>query len=240
MQKQFVNKAKTVAEARRHYRVAIAALLTGVAFLGPIANGATQVRTGTPTFETLFSAKGEPVSLYYKVTFAGREGAHTLQVWRDGQSRLRRRTDDAVDTYVVRDASDQHGYQMTVVDYKKRITTQIDRDNLIRLGHFSDWFDLAHGLRHPVGQYRLVETEAPPGIPAPVEGCQWYDLQQGNDGHRICWSGRDHLPLVIWSQQKGVIWRVTEVDRRKIAADTFELHDAGFVRNDANADINND
>ncbi|SPK77245.1 protein of unknown function (plasmid) [Cupriavidus taiwanensis] len=38
---------------------------------------------------------------------------------------------------------------MTVVDYSKRVTTRINRINLVRLGHISDWFDLAHGLRHP-------------------------------------------------------------------------------------------
>jgi hypothetical protein len=243
MQKPFVNKQDSVAGLRRYRRAGCAIFVAVAALLGTVATaagGATPVRTGTPTFETAFSAKGEPASLYYKVTFAGREGPHTLQVWRDGQSRLRRRTDDAVDAYVVRDTSDPHEYQMTVVDYQKRITTRIDRDNLIRLGHFSDWFDLAHGLRHPVGQYRLIESAAPAGAAAPVAACRWYELQQGDDGHRICWSDRDRLPLVIWSQQKGVVWRVTEVERRQIATNTFDLHDTGFVRNDANADIDND
>jgi hypothetical protein len=49
------------------------------------------------------------------------------------------------------------------------------------------------------------------------------------------------LPLVIWSEFKGAaVWRVTAVQRKPIADDIFQLHDTGFVRNDADEDIDND
>lgn len=154
---------------------------------------------------------------------------------------LRRKTDEVLDTYVVRNSADPLEYQMTVVDYRKRITTRIDRNNLIRLGHFSDWFDLAHGLRHPVGEYRLAPTSAPAGAPIPASACRWYVLSQGNTLNRICWSAREHLPMVIWSDAKAsAVWRVTQVEHRPIGDDVFVLHDTGFVRNDANADIEGD
>ncbi|SPB18033.1 hypothetical protein NOV72_05232 [Caballeronia novacaledonica] len=192
------------------------------------------------SFESVFSVKGEPASLYYKVRFVANDGPHTMQIWRDGQTRLRRRTDDALDTYVIRDAADPGEFQMIVVDYGKRITTRIDRNNLVRLGRFIDWFDLAHGLRHPVGEYRIADASAPPKLDAPVTQCRWYEIRQGDAAHRVCWSQSERLPIVIWSASRGEVWRVTAVDRRSIAPDTFRLNDAGFVRNDANADIDSD
>jgi hypothetical protein len=240
MPKPFVSNAWPRLTLRRRACLGTLAFAAWAAPLGTIAGYANAASLGVPTFEDAFAVNSEPAAIYYKVSFAGRDGNHTLQVWRDGQSKLRRRTDDAIDTYVLRAASDPGEYQMVVVDYKKRITTRISRNNLIRLGHFSDWFDLAHGLRHPVGPYKLSVSQAPAGAPAPVEKCRWYDLRQGEAIDSICWSDRDRLPLVIWSREKGALWRVAEVVRGPLPGDTFALHDAGFVRNDANDDINND
>ena len=204
------------------------------------ASAAAAERPGA-TFESVFQSGDEPAALFYRAEFTGSDGAHALQVWRDRQVRLRRKTDDALDTYVVRDSADPLEYQMTVVDYRKRITTRIDRNNLIRLGHFSDWFDLAHGLRHPIGAYRLAPTSAPAGAPTPAATCRWYALSQGKSTHRICWSTREHLPMVIWSDAiASAVWRVTQVEHRSMGDEVFVPHDTGFVRNDANADIERD
>ncbi|MCL2724076.1 MAG: hypothetical protein FWD69_06520 [Polyangiaceae bacterium] len=214
-------------------------MATGAALLAaaPVAAASGKI----PTFESIFQAGSEPVSLSYRATFEAQDGPHTLQVWRDGQSRLRRKTDEAVDAYVIRNTADPVEYQMTVVDYRKRITTRIDRNNLIRLGHFSDWFDLAHGLRHPAGTYRLAPTTAPAGAPKPISACRWYALTQGNDIHRICWSTREHLPMVIWSDRtSSAVWHVAAVEHGPIDNDVFLLHDAGFAHTDANADIDRD
>jgi hypothetical protein len=227
MRKPFVNKAR--------------ALAAGTALLCAAAAPAAVADQPALTFESVFQSGGEPSGLYYRATFEGRDGAHTLQVWRDGQTRLRRKTDEAVDTYVLRSVADPLEYQMTVVDYGKRITTRIDRNNLIHLGHFSGWFDLAHGLRHPAGAYHLALAAAPAKVPAPAAACRWYALTQGADTHHICWSADEHLPLVIWSNRTAsAVWRVTHVERRPIGDDVFVIHDSGFVRNDANDDINND
>jgi len=228
MPKPFANKTRALAAASAALGCTVAA---------PVAVA------GQPalTFESAFQVSGEPPALYYRATFEGRDGPHTLQVWRDGQTRLRRKTDEAVDMVVTRDASDPLAYQMTVVDYRKRITTRIDRNTLIHLGHFSDWFDLAHGLRHPAGAYRLALSAAPDQAPKPISACRWYALTQGDETYRICWSERERLPLVIWSDRAAsALWRVTTVERQPIGDDAFLLHDAGFVRNDANADIDND
>lgn len=76
-------------------------------------------------------------------------------------------------------------------------------------------------------------------------GWSWDDGNFGGSGleplNRICWSAREHLPMVIWSDAKAsAVWRVTQVEHRPIGDDVFVLHDTGFVRNDANADIEGD
>lgn len=213
----------------------------GAALLCSVLAPAAAAGRPAGTFESVFQSGDEPAALFYRAEFTGSDGVHVLQVWRDRQVRLRRKTDEVLDTYVVRNSADPLEYQMTVVDYRKRITTRIDRNNLIRLGHFSDWFDLAHGLRHPVGTYRIAQASAPAGAPTPASTCRWYALSQGTSTHRICWRTREHLPMVIWSDAAASgVWRVTQVEHRSIGDEVFVPHDTGFVRNDANADIEGD
>ena len=127
-----------------------------------------------------------------------------------------------------------------MVDMKKRIHTRIDRTNLYRIGSFTDWFDLAHGLKHPVGAYRLTKARAAEGAPKSIEPCQWYDIAREGRTTHICWSEQSRIPLLIQGQDGRASWRVTEVDRKPIPAAVFEIHDEGFVRRAANADIEKD
>lgn len=227
MQKPFVNKwVKS---------------LSGTAILCAIAQGAVAGKTSLQ-FDKIFKAANEPASISYRANFTAPDGAiHSLQVWRDGQLHLRRKTDDTIDTYVIRHQTDLSKYQMIIVDYKQHITTKINRDNLIHLGAFNDWFDMAHGLRHPKSGYQLISTDSPKEAPKPISDCQWYALSQQADTHRICWSQKEHLPLIIWSDHHAkAVWQISEVSHQRIGKDIFILHDNGFVRNDANADITGD
>ena len=106
------------------------------------------------TFEQVFSDKGEPSTLHYQAVFTSRDGQHHLEVWRDGDRRVKRRTDEAIETYVFRKPADPD-FRLSILDMKRHIHTQIDRTNLYRIGNFTDWFDLAHGLKHPKGTYRV-------------------------------------------------------------------------------------
>ncbi len=191
------------------------------------------------TFEQAFSAKGEPRTLHYQAAFSAKGAEHHLEVWRDGDQRLKRSTDQAIETYVVRKSGDPE-FHMSILDMKKRIHTRIDRANLYRIGNFTDWFDLAHGLKHPTGEYHVVKAQAPAGAPKTFQDCQWYDLTQGQRTTHVCWSTQSHLPLVIQAQDGKVAWKVSDMDSKPIPNKTFEIHDAGFVRNDANQDIEND
>jgi len=205
-----------------------------------VAAAVTQAAQATePTFEEAFNAKGEPRILHFQAKYFSKGSEHQLEVWRDGDGRLKRSTDKVVETYVFRQPGSNE-FQMSILDKKKKIHTRVGRTNLYRIGNFTDWFDLAHGLKHPVGAYRIVKTQAPDGAPKAVEGCQWYDLTQNNRTTHICWSDRNRLPVVIQAEKGEVVWKLTSVDMKPIPAKTFEIHDEGFVRNDANEDIEGD
>ena len=192
-----------------------------------------------PTFEDAFNTKGEPRLLHYQAVYRSNGTEHSLEVWRDGDRRLKRRTDKNIETYLFR-APGSAEFQMSVLDPKKKIRTRIGRTNLYRIGSQIDWFDMAHGLKHPVGPYTVAKAQTPAGAPKTVESCQWYDLTQGNRTTHICWSVRDRLPVLIQTRQGEVIWRLTETDMKSIPEKTFKIHDEGFVLNDANEDIAGD
>lgn len=195
------------------------------------------------TFEQAFDARGEPRSLHYRATYQARGAAHELEVWRDGQRRLKRETDRAVITFVTRKA-DSPEFQLTVLDLHRRMLTQIDRTNLYRVGDFTDWFDLSHGLRRPKGAYRLTAGAAPTQAPRALRACRWFDLAQTFAGRdrvtHVCWDGADRLPVLILSSRGETLWRVTTADRKPIPSRTFRIDARGYVRNNANEDIQND
>lgn len=202
------------------------------------AAAARAAQAKEPTFEEVFSTRGEPRTLHYQALFSVQGSEHRLEVWRDGD-KLKRSTDKVIDTYVFR----QHGsaeYQMSVLDRKKKIHTRIGRTNLYRIGNLTDWFDLAHGLKHPVGAYKVAKAQAPDGAPKDATGCQWYDLTQNDRTTHICWGMKDRLPMVIQAKNGEVVWKLTSVDTKPIPAKTFEIHDEGYIRNDANEDIEGD
>jgi hypothetical protein len=190
------------------------------------------------TFEHAFDTRGEPPSLHFHATFRSGGADHQLEVWRDRDRQVKRRTDDLVETYAFHRSGEEE-FRLSILDMRKRIHTQVDRTNLYRLGNFTDWFDLTHALRHPRGPYVLVPASAPVEASHPVGPCRWYDLSEGTRVTHICWSSRDRIPLLI-TGAGGLAWRVDRVDRSPIPAGTFEVHDQGFVRNDANEDIEGD
>jgi hypothetical protein len=190
------------------------------------------------TFEEVFDTKDEPGTLHYHVIFSAKGSEHQLEVWRDGGN-LKRSTDEAIETYVFRQPGSSE-FRMSILDKKKKIHARVSRTNLYRIGNVTDWFDLAHGLKHPVGSYTIAKTMAPDGASKADKSCQWYDVTQNNHTTHICWNVRDCLPVVIQAESGEVVWKLTSVDTKPISAKTFEIHDEGYIRNDANEDIGGD
>lgn len=193
----------------------------------------------TLRFDQVFAERGEPSALHFRASFFSKGARHQLEVWREGESRLKRLTDEAVEMHVVR-----HGpgpeFDMTVLDLDRKIETRIGRTNLYRIGNFTDWFDLAHGLRHPKGAYELALSVAPIGAPKPVGACDWYDLKQSGHINHICWSRRYKIPLLMQAEGGQLLWQVIDVAATPLPRNIFDVHDDGFVRNDADQDIERD
>ncbi len=190
-------------------------------------------------FDQAFSTVGEPARVHYQVAYRANGAVHRLEVWRDGDRRVKRVTDGAIASFATHQPRDA-GYALTVLDRRRRISTRVDRVNLYRVGQFTDWFDLGHGLRHPKAAYTLVAASAPAGVPAPLAPCRWYDLTQGGVATHICWSDSEHLPLILADAQGQPVWRVAALDHRPLPASLFVVDDRGYVRNDANSDISKD
>ena len=191
-------------------------------------------------FEEVFAA-GAPSSVHYEARFVVRDGSEQkLEAWRDGGSRVKRRTNDAMETYAVRKPGEPE-YAMMVLDLKRKLLTKIDRTNLFRIGNFTDWFDLAHALRHPRGEYALRRAAAAPsGAPRAVGACLWYDLEQQGRTSHICWSPRAQLPLLVVAGDGRAVWRVTKIEAGRIAPGVFRVNARNFVVNNANEDIERD
>ena len=205
---------------------------------GPIPGNAAAAGAGL-RFEDIFTEVGEPAALHYRATFMAHGKHHALEVWRDGGRRLVRRTDEAIETYVTRRPGDPD-YQMVVLDLRRKIETRITRDDLYRIGNLTDWFDLAHGLRHPKAAYRLTAIQVPAGASRPLEACRWYALEQSGKTTQVCWSARQHLPMQIVADHAQVVWQVTLVEQAPGPAAVFQVRDFGFVKNDAHQDISGD
>jgi hypothetical protein len=190
-------------------------------------------------FDKVFSDQGEPRAIHYKVDFWRGAEVHHLELWRDA-GQLTRRTDDAVQTHARRQGAGPE-FEMAVLDLKKKIITTVGRTNLYRIGDFTEWFDLAHGLKFPKADYTLKTASAPPQVSIkPLEACRWYALTQAGRTTLVCWSDSARVPLQLASAEGQLLWNVTFLQRRVPDAEVFKIKDEGFIRNDANQDIDRD
>lgn len=190
-------------------------------------------------FDKVFNDKAEPGQIYFQASYALGADKHQVQVWRDRSQRLKRRTDDALETYIFKRPKETE-WSMVVLDLKRKIRTDVDRTNLYRIGHFTDWFSMAHALTRPASQYQLSLAENPVPEEKPVDTCTWYSLTRNGTESKICWSKKYRLPLLIADANRQVQWRVTSVDVKVVPAAKFQIEDKDFVRNNANEDIHAD
>lgn len=191
------------------------------------------------SFDQAFNTKGEPIAMHFHAVFIANGVEHRLEVWRDGDRRIKRNTDDVIETYASRKPGEAE-FEMTILDKKRRINTVIERANLYRIGNFTDWFDLGHGLRHPKGQYQITMATASESAPKPIQACKWFVLTQDNRDTKICWNAQNRLPLLIQTHDGHIVWRIESLDTSSVPAKTFEVRDEGYIRHDANEDIERD
>lgn len=207
-------------------------------FLG-LAGSALAASAASLDFDTTFTDKGEARQSHYRANYFLNDVPHQIEVWRDADQRLKRRTDDSVETLIFKQAKHTE-WRMVVLDLKRKIRTDIERTNLYRIGHFTNWFSLSHSLSRPVGDYQLSKI-SPPAMSEPAFApCDWYGLTRSGVESHICWSSKLRLPLLITGPNGQIQWRVTAADTRPIPARTYAIEDQGFLRNNADEDIQSD
>jgi hypothetical protein len=191
--------------------------------------------TGSLPFEQAFSDVGEPAYAHFKASYLDARGSHVVEVWRIGNTRLRRRTDAALDIYAGQTAKQE--VHFTILDHQRTIRTEVSRTNLFRIGRFVDWFGLAHGISKPLTDYRLAKLEKAPVAEAPSSPCQWYEITVEQHASAICWSSAYALPLLITNAAHEVQWRIASVETQRIPWDVFRIESPGYILVDANEDL---
>ncbi len=209
-----------------------------------VATPLPETHTGNPTtksldFDKVFSTRGEPATLHYRATYQAKGTDHTVEVWRQGDTRIRRSADGVVETYLTKPGKDPE-WHMVVLDQKRQLRSDVDRTALFKVGRFMDWFSFAHAIGHPTAGYTLVAASAPANLPKTLAPCQWYVLTREGHDASVCWSAQYRIPLLISGAPGKVSWRVAGIDTGRLPAATFEIHDAGYIRNNASQDIEND
>jgi hypothetical protein len=206
------------------------------------------LQTPTPRAETsplewseVFSTKSAPENVYFRARYLDHAGkSHRLQVWRQADLHLRRRTDDRLDLYLDKDASGNYGYRL--VDYTRKIIISTDRANLYRMGILSDWSGLAHVLNFPRGNYTITpQGEARTTRDAK---CIWYQLETAasRSASQVCWSDQWGLPVTIQARTNDGEWAaqfvIEEIHTFPPGPGTFDVPGNNFLQINANPDDN--
>lgn len=201
----------------------------------------------TPQAETLpyewgkvFATESAPENVYFRARYLDQNGkSHQLQVWRQADLHLRRRTDDLLDLYLDKNADGNYSYRM--VDYARQVIISTDRANLFRIGIISDWFGLAHMLNFPRGNYTITPRQETATMP---NKCTWYQLEitSSLSSSQICWSDQWGLPLSIQARASDGEWTtqftVEDIHTFQPAPGIFDVPRNSFLQIDAAPDDN--
>jgi hypothetical protein len=215
----------------RGSRARVAAL---VATLAASLSGNVGAAADLRNFEQAFNAGGEPPWLHYQAEYLDSRGSHRLEVWRDHDARILRKTDDRIVVNATRLGDD---IRFAVGDTLRGTVTTVDRVNLMRVGLFVDWFAQGHAIARPTGVYRLDSL----GTSEQALGhhCSMWRLttEGANSAADICWDDELKLPLSIRGGDGRVVWRITAFDMSPIADAIFAPTGHAEARTDMNADF---
>jgi len=204
------------------------------AFLLCIAQMASSYAEDTfSNWEASFPVTAAPARVYYRAHYIDRRGeSHELQVWRNGDRQVRRRTDAAIDLYADKDDAGNLDYR--IVDHSRNVLIHADRLALYRVGRFPNWLGLAHVLDTPIGGYTITALPQPPQSTQFGE-CKWIRLQvdQLKTPSNICWSQAWGIPLMIKGLPDGkedIEFSIEEVHEFQPNEDTiFMIDDKDLV-----------
>jgi len=206
-----------------------------------LSAAAVRAEHASSQWEAAFPTRNAPRQVYFRAGYRDELGrTHRLEVWREADLRLRRRTDEAIDLYVEKSRSGEYEYRL--IDHDRKLLIHADRATLYRVGIFSDWIGLAHVLNIPRSGYRV--TQAARQSPASLRGeCVWKRrelLMPVPDTSEICWSSAWGLPLEIGDNSDNDGWKsrfwIQEARTFAPAAEIFSVSREGLVEIDADPD----
>jgi hypothetical protein len=206
-----------------------------------LAAGAAAAEDKAPTWDEVFSLRNAPKGVHLKATYADGKGAsHDLEIWRDGDRRLRRRTDTKLDLFAEKTVSSDYAFRL--VDLENKRIFEVNRTNLYRIGVFTDWPALAGILVRPRGPHAL-RREARPVERTPAGECRWIQLTvQAGGSKSICWSDRFKVPLVIQTPAPPggtatTLFQVKQIEAKVPEARIWKVPAEGFLLVSADQDI---
>lgn len=171
---------------------------TLAALLCLLAPATVRAEDAGPQWDAAFPSRAAPERVHFLAGYLDGAGrAHRLEVWRDADLRLRRKTDHAIELYVEKSPSGEYEYRL--IDRNRHVLIRADRTALYRIGVFSDWAGLAHVIEIPRGRYRVTQTRRRSAASLRGE-CAWQRLERiapAASITEICWSSRWGLPLEI-------------------------------------------
>lgn len=149
----------------------------------------------TLNWDDALSLKSAPRRVHFRARFQdGEHRSHELEVWREGDARIRRQTDGKLNLLAVRERGD---VVLKMFDLERKVLVDLGKNLDGRPGAFADWDGLSQVLVRPRASYQLVPA-ARPLHRGRTGRCSWYRVEQpGSAPQEICWSTRWAMPLLV-------------------------------------------
>jgi len=199
-----------------------------------------------PSWDSVFSLSGAPKGVHLTASYLDSKGrSHSLELWRDGDSRLRRRTDDKLDLFAEKTKGGDYTFRL--VDLAAKRLFEVSRTNLARIGVFPDFPALAGILARPKVAHSL-HRDGRPIERTRVGDCGWVRLDvKGSGSKDICWSDRFKVPLLIKAPTTAggpatIQFEVKQIEAKVPSAEVFKVPQRGLhvIRADQDIDPSSD
>jgi hypothetical protein len=191
-------------------------------------------------WEDAFSVKDAPKNVHFAATYVDGKGrSHSLEVFRQGTERLVRKTDGRLALHVEKQADGDYGYRL--IDHARAALIEVSRNNLFRIGVFTEWYGLAHVLAKPAGKHTL-SRESGSVEKTPVGECRYIRIERPHAAtQHVCWSNTWKLPLRILAEDnkgaKKEVFAIQSVEAKITDALVFHVDTVGLMQINADQDI---
>jgi len=183
----------------------VGALVAWLCATGALAGAPS--KAGGLTWEKTFGPAGTKSDLHLEArTEDPAGGTHALELWREGDRRLRRRTDGLLEVWLEdQGAAGAPAYAVTVVDRRSRTVRRVPVERAAKLGPAFTWWPLAHLLPLPGPRYTLRKLPEPAKRVGGAR-CEGYlFIPDGQPEQRICWS-REYAVALRHEEKRGEGW----------------------------------